>query len=125
MVSRDIAPDSRLATVLTPRLARPGIFGYNVPIFCASCGAPGGEVPEENCTFAFYLCNPCFAKYGDLTTLMVMPDEVFWEEVRQAQLAKHGRVLTAEEMRAALEDPESLESVLARCRKAMTPHAGG
>jgi hypothetical protein len=81
-------------------------------------------MPEENMTFAFWLCNLCFAKHGDITNTMVMPDEVFWEEVKQAQLDKHGHTLNVEETLVALADPESLESRLARDRGALTPAAG-
>ncbi len=94
-----ILPESRLRTVLTPKGARNrGVMGFNVPIFCASCGAQGGEVPEENMTFAFWLCNPCFATYGELTNMMVLPDEVFWERLKQEQLEKYGRLLTHQEL---------------------------
>lgn len=123
-LSTNVLPDSRLRTISTVKGAVNRLGAYWQPIFCASCGDPGGQVPEENCTFAFWLCNECFAKYGELTNMYVMPDEVFFEEVRQAQLAKYGRALSADETRASLADPESLESRLARDRAALTPHGG-
>ena len=121
----NILPDSRTRTIATPKGAvNRGVMGFIQPIFCASCGADGGTVMEENCDFAFWLCTPCFEKYGELTNLYVMPDEVFFERVKQAQLEKYGRVLTADETRASLADPESLESRLARDRANLTPHGG-
>lgn len=116
-----ILPDSR-AKSGAGWMASP--MGGHVPIYCANCGVPGGMVPEANMTFAFWLCKPCFATHGELTNTMVMPDEVFWEEVRQAQHERHGHSLTAEETLIALADPESLESRLAKDRAALTPAAG-
>jgi hypothetical protein len=95
--------------------------GWMQPIFCASCGTSGGLVPEESTTFAFWLCNSCYARHGELTNLMVMPDEVFWEEVKQAQQDKYHRIPSATEVVNALSDPESLESLLARDRANLTP----
>lgn len=73
--------------------------------------------------FVSWFCNPCFAKYGEQTGFTVVPDEVFWEIVKQEQLAKYGRVLTADETVLSLSDPDSLESCLARNRSALTPRA--
>ncbi len=55
---------------------------------------------------------------------MAMPDEIFWAELKQAQMEKYGRVPTAEEVVKALADPMSLESTLARNRDALTPKPG-
>jgi len=96
----NVLPDSRTKD---GRGAVLGPGGYWVPIYCASCGAEGGLVPVENMTFAFYLCTPCFAKHGALTNMMMMPDEVFWEKVKQAQLEQYGRVLSTEELQAVVE----------------------
>lgn len=123
MTDKVILPDSRTSTIHTPKGAVMGTMGWEVPIFCASCGVEGGRVPQENMNFVFWLCKECFAKHGYLTNMMVMPDEVFWEEVKQAQLAKYGHNLNADETRLALSDPESLESRLARSRAAMTPRS--
>ena len=96
-----------------------------VPIFCANCGASGGFVPEENMTFAFYLCNEqqngCFEKYGIPAHALAIPDQVFWQKVKEAQLEKYGRELTSKEVIQYLADPNSLMSVLARSRKSITP----
>lgn len=117
----DILPDSRMQD---RRQFVPGPGGNWVPIFCANCHREGGLVPEENMSFAFWLCNPCFAKCGELTIGLVMPDQVFWEEVKQAQLAKYGHIPTADEVIVSLADTGSLESLLVRSRDAMTPGAG-
>ena len=69
-----------------------------VPIFCANCGCDGGLVPEENMTFVFWLCNKCFETHGALTNMHVMPDEVFWEQIKQEQLEKFDRFLTDQEL---------------------------
>ncbi|MEO6564806.1 MAG: hypothetical protein ABIO63_02120 [Casimicrobiaceae bacterium] len=99
----DVLPDSRLGTVLTPKRAEWRVGAFWVPIFCASCGVEGGKVPEENMTFAFWLCQPCFAKYGVLADMMVTPDEVFYEKLKQEQLEAYGRFLTAPELIAVVE----------------------
>ena len=95
MTTASVLPDCR------SREARGLTFICGVPwqpIYCASCGAAGGMVPQENTTFAFWLCNPCFATHGELTNVMMMPDEVFWGHVAQEQMEKYGRLLTNEEL---------------------------
>jgi hypothetical protein len=95
----NVLPDSRLKTLHTPQQATwRGQAGYWVPIYCANCGVHGGTVPEQNMTSAFWLCPKCFETYGAITGTYVMPDEVLWERVRQAQLEEFGRVLSAEEL---------------------------
>lgn len=92
-------------------------LGWSVTIYCASCGVAGGQVPEENCDFAFWLCKECFAKYGHLTNLYVMPDEVFWEHLRQEQLATHGRELSIPELgTVAAADASPLATLLTERR---------
>lgn len=88
-----------------------------VPIFCANCGVDGGWIPEEACDFASYLCDPCAIKWGPSSTEYLMPDEVFWEKVKQAQLEKYGRELSAEEVMEQLKISDSMISKLARDRK--------
>jgi hypothetical protein len=97
-VNENILPDSRLATVFTAKNARPGPLGFMVPIYCGSCGVEGGQVPEENMTFAYWLCKSCFAKYGEVVNTYVMPDEVFWRKLNEEQLEAHGRLLTGPEL---------------------------
>lgn len=95
----DLLPDSRLKR---PVGAKPGPGGYWVPVFCAMCGAPYGYVPEENCSFACWLCNDCSNQHGETFSGMLMPEERFWELVKQEQLEKYRRLLTPEELQQVL-----------------------
>ena len=99
----DVLPESRQLGVYTQRNVVNICGAYWVPIYCASCSTKGGMVPEENMTFACWLCNNCYARYGHLTNLMVMPDEVFWERLIQEQLDSFNRILTNEELTAIVE----------------------
>jgi len=74
-------------------------------------------MPEENITFAFYLCNPCAEKYGNIEGTYIESDVAFWQKVEEAQLEKYGRVLKPEEQMEQLKDGNSLLSKLARERK--------
>jgi hypothetical protein len=109
--SGNILPDSR-TKVAKGRVCIKGTTF--VPIFCANCGAPGGGVPEEHMTFAMYLCTPCCEKWGHVAGLMAVPEEIFWEKVKQAQIEKYGRALTPEEITRELDDESSMLSKLAR-----------
>lgn len=92
----DLLPDCRTREQTG---ARPGPGGVMwVPVYCAHCHSPGGLVPAENMNFVFYLCNQCFADCGEITNTMVMPDEVFWEKLKQEQLEQHGRFLSEPEI---------------------------
>lgn len=94
-MNQNVLPDSRLT-----RSKQVVYFagGYWAKVFCANCGKDGPLVPEENMTFAFYLCNPCFATHGEIVNTYIMPDEVFWEKVKQEQLEACGRFLTEAEL---------------------------
>lgn len=109
----DILPDSRLER---PKGA---VWrgSWWVPVFCANCGADGGLVPEENMTFAFYLCDPCAEKYGEVAGTYLMPDEVYWERLKQEQLNTYGRVLTAEELVQIVEADASPLATLIKQRR--------
>jgi len=92
-------PDSRLSVIATPKNSRRMMNGaYWIPIFCASCGADGGMVPEENMRFVSYLCNDCYRKYGNIDGVYIEPDRIFWAKVELEQIEKYGRVLTPEEL---------------------------
>jgi len=69
-------------------------------------------VPEENMTFLFYLCNTCAETYGAIANTMMMPDEVFWERIKQEQLEKYGRFLTEQELVAVMQEGTSALSRL-------------
>jgi hypothetical protein len=117
---REVLPDSRAKT---PRgLIFQGGVAWE-PVFCANCGVEGGACPTENMTFICWICPKCNETYGQIAGTLSMPDEVFWAEVKAAQLEHYGRVPTAEEVVQHLADPLSLESLLARSRAAMTPQA--
>lgn len=89
-------------------------------LYCASCGTDGGRVLKTDVPnreeFAFYLCEPCAQKYGSLPLHTMVPDNIFWTQVREAQLERYKRELTPREIILALDDPESDMSKLARSR---------
>jgi hypothetical protein len=100
-----------------PRETRGVVFKQGVawkPIYCANCGGDGGLVPEAGCDFAFYLCQGCAEKQGPITGYWMMPDEVYWEKVKQAQLEEYGRELFPEEIVEALKDENSIIAKLAK-----------
>lgn len=86
-----------------------------VPTYCANCGVEGGYVPEGS-GFAFYQCQPCHEKFGVPAGMMAVPDEVFWDQVRQEQLTREGRELTAIEVAEALKDDSHYLTKLAKDR---------
>jgi hypothetical protein len=117
----DILPDSRLTQAKQVQRGEHRTPGHKlmlnwVPIFCANCGAPGGAVPEETCTFAFYLCVPCGETWAPLAGTYLEPDVVFWQKVHEAQFEKYGRILTPEETVEALKHEQHLLSKLAKDR---------
>lgn len=107
-------PDSR--SKLQKNVVRIGQMNW-VPIFCANCGADGGLVPEENCNFAFYLCQSCADRLGNIDGVYMVPDEVFWKEVNGLQEAMYGRLLTAEELVDILKDENHAITKLCKDRK--------
>lgn len=119
----DVLPDCRARNPRAVVMVNFGLFQANaVPVFCANnCGAFGGFVPCENMTHAFYLCNPCAEKYGAVAGCMMLPDEVFWERVKQESIARYGHELNAVEQAEELKKSDSIISKLARSRKELTP----
>jgi hypothetical protein len=99
-----ILPDSRLRH---PKGVVRGDAGFGsinwVPVFCANCGKPHGYVPEENCNFTAWLCDPCADKYGEQYGVALAPDEVFWQKVSEEMLDRYGRCLTREELQKLAE----------------------
>lgn len=114
LLRTDLLPDSR-AREAKGRVFTP--MGAFVPVFCANCGVDGGLCPEENMTFMFYLCNECAQTYGTIAGTLMMPDELFWEQVKQEQLAAYGRYLTEPELAAVVEADASPLATLIRGRK--------
>lgn len=108
---KDLLPDSR-AKVTRGIVSVRGV-NY-VPIFCANCGAPGGGVPDKHMTFCFYLCTSCCEKQGPVAGTMAVPEEVFWEKVRLAQLEEFGHLLSGEEVVKAIDDSNSTFAKLVR-----------
>ena len=100
-----VLPESRLKDSKGVVRGAPWKYGSTnwVPIFCANCGKPQGYVPEENCTFACWLCDPCSEVWGELYMTALMPDEVFWAKVAMEQLERYGRILTKEEFQVVAE----------------------
>ena len=109
----EILPDSRAREARGP-VQTP--MGWMVPIFCANCGREGGLVPEENCNFAFWLCTPCFQTHGELAGTMAIPDHAFFEQVKEEQLEKYGRILSPQELEAIVESDTSPLATLIRTR---------
>lgn len=85
-------------------------------LFCANCGADGGRVLETDVPnaeqFAFYLCNPCAEKHGNIPGTMMVPDEIILQKIREAQFEEYGRLLTGEEIYSELQDESSPMSKL-------------
>ena len=110
----DILPDCR-AKDTKDRIFTP--VGAWIPVFCANCGVCGGSCPEENMTFIFYLCKKCAETHGKIPEHYLMPDEVFFEKLKQEQLASHGRFLTQAELAAVVEaDASPLATLLKQGR---------
>jgi hypothetical protein len=117
----EVLPDSRARIICTPKRSLCIAGAWWEPVFCANCGVQGPRVPEENMTFAFWLCTSCYETWGEIAGTMAMPDEVFFQTLRDAQRERYGRLLTPEEAQAELANPDSLLSTLARSRAALTP----
>jgi len=106
-------PDSRLQRS-DKTVYRAGV--PHRPIFCANCGKSGGLVVEDSAysCFAFYLCDPCAEKYGQIDGMFMVPDDRFAELVKQEQLEKYGRLLTSDELSETLNDPSTSLAKLAK-----------
>jgi len=106
----DLLPDSR-AQETKGRIFTP--MGAWIPFFCANCGKDCGSCPEENMNFLFYLCPKCFETHGEIAGTMMMPDEVFFEKLKQEQMASYGHYLTQQELAAVVEaDASPLATLL-------------
>ena len=113
----NVAPDSRLTTVVTPRGAvQREFYGekvWMVPTFCLNCGTQGPDTPQENMRHFSYLCNGCVEKYGVELGTMVIPDQLFWEAIKHESLETFDRELTHEELIAiAATDASPLATLL-------------
>lgn len=74
-----------------------------VRIYCANCGKLYGFVPRDNTTFAFWLCQPCFDKFGHLAGTYAAPDDEFRRAVAEEMRTRFGRDVTDLELLRALE----------------------
>lgn len=110
---RLVLPDSRLKSsrVVVRGLLDGKIVNW-VHVYCANCGIPYGLVPEQSCTFACWLCDPCAEKWGPEFGMALMPDEVFWRKVHEEMMEKHGRILTVDETTKAAETSSPLTTLL-------------
>lgn len=111
---RDLLPTS------VPKMPKNTVYYLGqtwIHIACASCGCDGGMIPEDTKDFAYFLCDVCSLKYSPDIAEYAVPDDVFFERVKQTQLEKYGRELTAEEILRELDNPESPLSKLARSRR--------
>jgi hypothetical protein len=79
-------------------------------MFCANCGVDGPrcrdtELPAQ---YAFYLCNDCADKYGEVAGCTATPDDVFMSKVSTAMIEEYGHPLTEREIIIELGDPNSV-----------------
>ena len=111
----DLLPDSRMKNPTGVTRIEFGEWGrLNMqPVFCANCGKLGAYVPEENMTFAFWLCDdPCSKQWSMLPGTYTTPDEVFWEKAKGEMLEKYGHYLTEEGVLKAEEGSDALAKLL-------------
>ena len=96
----DLLPDSRAKDTKGRIFTTNGAW---VPVFCANCGVNGGSCPEEGTTFLFYLCQKCADTHGAIASTLLMPDELFFEKLKQEQMASYGRYLSEVELATVVE----------------------
>lgn len=116
----DVLPDSRARD---PKRVIPSVYGDWIIISCASCSREGGRVLAQQARedgFAFWLCNDCFGKYGELTNMMVMPDELWWSAIQAEQVETYGRVLSFDELSAVVEAGASPLATLVKTGRTTT-----
>ena len=115
-MSEDLLPDSRLKSPTGVIRIEFGAWGrLNMqPIFCANCGTLGAYVPEENMTFACWLCpGTCSEQWSPLPGTYTTSDEVFWETCKGEMLEHYGHYLTEEEvLKAEAEKTGALSQLL-------------
>ena len=118
----DVLPDSRLANPNGAKMVDwPLADGRTVrlecvPVFCANCGAPYGYVPKDNTAWAFWLCQPCFDKYGVIANTMVASDDEFCQNLAFEMNERFGRELTAAELQS-LQEQGQLGSAIEKLAK--------
>ncbi len=89
-------------------------------LFCANCGKESGLVMQTDYdrvkNFAFSICIPCAEKWSPMVGVGLVPDEVFWSKLHEAQMEAFGRDLTEEEIVEALQDDSHILSKLCKDR---------
>jgi hypothetical protein len=88
-----------------------------VPVFCANCGSEGGMCPEENMTFLFYQCYKCAETYGIIAGTMQVPDQVFYDKLKEEQLASYGHYLSEQELVSVVQEDASPLATLLKERR--------
>ena len=58
-------------------------------------------------TFLFYLCEKCAETHGAIAGTMLMPDEVFFQKLKEEQIASYGKYLTEQELARVVEEDAS------------------
>jgi hypothetical protein len=111
----DILPNC----ILKDEKADPKLSGNGMEylyLFCPSCGADGGRVLKTDVphNFAFYQCDDCAAKYGDIAGTYVEPDAVFWAKMHQEQLVKYGHILDEYELSEVMKHGDNSVARLAK-----------
>jgi len=115
-----------MADILPICTTRSGVGGmyirgiWCVPEYCMFCGKQHGycnaSSTEPGGGYVGYVCDDCASipRNSELVGMSLVPDEVHWQRVREAQLEEHGRVLTLDELAVELSDVNSPMSRLAR-----------
>lgn len=109
----DLMPESRLRDI--KGVKHHPFLGDVVPAYCINCGVDGPYLPVT-ASFVSWLCNKCAEVHGAAFAGCIEPDAVFFEKVKQEQLERYGRELTAEEVLEALKDEHHPLSLLAKER---------
>jgi hypothetical protein len=93
-----------------------GLAGTWFVLFCASCHKEGGRVMDTYlpAQYAFYLCNECADKYGEVAGCTKTPDDIFFEKVASAMREEYGGILTEKQVLIELDNSHSPLSKLER-----------
>lgn len=111
-------PDSRPRVAKNPIRIVNALGAMNwVKTYCINCGCNGPLTLEETTTFFSYLCTPCAEKHGQWDGMFAVPEEVFFERLKNAQIEQYGKELTEVELITALQDESSVVSKLAKERR--------
>lgn len=96
---------------------------WHVPVYCMFCGKHHGFCPEEAVLaaqkipgYVGYVCDLCAenTRNNELVGIALIPDQVHWQRVADAQREEYGRELTLEEQAKELSDVNSALSRIIR-----------